>query len=85
MARVRWLPCIAAVEWHSGGRALERPVALRLGEERVVVSVEDAWVAGAGNGGAPVERVFVVRDPAGRRWRVRVRGSGPVRVDREDR
>ncbi len=83
MGETRWLPCVAAVEWHSGARGMERPAALRLGEERLEVVVEDSWVAGSATAGDPTARVFLVRDPTRRRWRVLAHGSGAVGVERE--
>jgi hypothetical protein len=80
----RWIACIATVEWHSGSRGNERPVALRVGPERIEVTVEQSWVEGPAVAGSRLRRFFVVSDPQRRRWRLRSDGAGEARVEREE-
>jgi hypothetical protein len=76
-----WLPLIAEVEWSAGGRGLERPLAVRCGGERLELEVEKQWADGPADAGAPVWRLFLVRDARGRRLRIRAGADGRTRVD----
>jgi hypothetical protein len=66
------------VEWYAGGRGDERPVAIRLGARRLVVWLVSSVVEADPIPGAPLRRVFVVRDESGRRYRITTRGRGPA-------
>jgi hypothetical protein len=82
MIQVRWLPCIATVEWHSGTRGLEFPLAIVQAHERVPVDVEASWVEGPAIAGEPARRIFVVRDASGERWRVTADEKAVLLVER---
>jgi hypothetical protein len=79
-----WVETGAGVEWFSGHRALERPVRLRLGGRVLELAVENAWVEGPPSGGRELIRVFIVRDPGGRRFRVSAYDGGRVGVGVEE-
>lgn len=61
---------VARVEWRSEGRARTRPGAVHVGGERRVVLVEESIVEGPAEAGGILVRVFLVRDEAGRRYRI---------------
>ena len=81
MEQRRWVAMIARVEWRSEHRGRERPVALRVGAERLELSVEDAWVEGPASAGAALSFVFVARDARGRRVRITARSGSHDRVE----
>ncbi|MGE5235241.1 MAG: hypothetical protein ACM3O7_02685 [Acidobacteriota bacterium] len=76
-------PGAATVEWYAGGRGAERPVAIRIGGERLEVTVEASSVEGDAVAGLPTRRVFDVRDSRGRRYRIHapVTGLGDLEVE----
>ncbi len=79
-----WVETNAEVEWHDGHRAFERPVRLRLGDRLLEVIVVGAWVEGPVSGGGELVRVFIVRDPGGRRFRISVHDDDRVVVKVEE-
>lgn len=76
-----WVPLIADVEWLSGGRGQERPVALRCGGRHFGLHVERAWTDGPADAGDPVWVVFLARDAQGRHLRIRAGADGRTRVE----
>ncbi|HPC82750.1 MAG TPA: hypothetical protein P5234_05910 [Thermoanaerobaculaceae bacterium] len=80
MARC-WVGLIARIEWRSECKAVERPLAVLVGNERREVEEERHWVEGPLEAGAPLETVWVVVDGQGRRYRLRHRATGETRVE----
>jgi hypothetical protein len=81
--RPGWLPLVAEVAWHAGHRGLERPAAVIVAGERLDVRVEESTAVGPPVAGLPAQRVFLVRDGAGRRWRITVDSGGRAAVETE--
>ena len=69
--RAEWLSVVAGVQWRSGYRGRERPIAITLGGLRVAVEVERMWIEGSTSAGQASWRVFLVRDSEGRSFRIR--------------
>lgn len=78
-----WRGIPGEVQWHSGQRALERPVRLRLRAETLDVAVERQWVEGSLSAGEELTRWFIVRDSERRRFRIAA-GNGVERVEIEE-
>jgi len=75
-------PLVARVEWRAEGRHAEHPAALWMGGERLLVVVEERWVEGPAVAGGRLVHGFVVRDEAGRVYRVRRRSGHGTIVER---
>ncbi|MFH1176656.1 MAG: hypothetical protein V1750_04540 [Acidobacteriota bacterium] len=76
-----WLPLLARIEWHSGSRGEERPVAVICGGERLSLKLLWERVEGPREAGGPLSRVLVMRDARGRMLRIRTGGGGETRVE----
>ncbi len=80
---VTWIPLTAAVEWYGGHRGRERPTALLAGGARLELSIESATTRGPEVAGRPVQRVFIAKDPSGRRLRITAAEDGRCTVETE--
>ena len=72
---------MARIEWWSGARAAERPLAVVVAGDRREVEVERTWVEGGSVAGEPIRRMFIVLDAAGRRYRLTLHTNGTERVE----
>ncbi len=78
-----WIPLAAEVEWYEGHRSRERPRTLVEGDARLELTVESASTRGPETAGRPVRRVFLARDPTGRRLRIGVEEDGRYTVEEQ--
>lgn len=76
-----WIPLVARVEWRSERKAVQRPMAVLVGDERRAVDEEQHWVEGPQVAGGPLQTVWIVTDDEGRRYRLRHREAGESRVE----
>ncbi len=80
---VTWIPLAAAVEWYEGHRGRERPTALLAGGARLELSIECGTTQGPEVAGRRLQRVFIARDPRGRRLRITAAEDGRCTVEAE--
>lgn len=74
----RWIPVVARIEWHSGGKAGSRPVRLQFGGERVALEVIRRAYVGPAQAGEEVVEEYLVVDTRRRVFRIRARGGVTV-------